>query len=178
MSLRNTLQGWGWLSKTFHWFMAVLILVQIPLGLYAVNLKLSPLKLDVFLWHKSIGILILLLVTIRLLWRLNNIIPVALDNNAWLQRLASLVHNLLYGLMFLLPLSGWVISSSANIPVKLFWLIPLPSLVDPDPALKLLATEVHYACVVILIITLVMHIGGAAMHHFWLRDNILRRMWF
>lgn len=178
MSLKNTPQQWGWLSKTFHWVMATLIFVQIPLGLYAVNLKLSPLKLNVFLWHKSIGILILLLVIVRLLWRLNNTIPMALDNSPLLQRLAGIIHNLLYGLMFLLPLSGWIISSAANIPIKFFWLIPLPALVAPNEQLKLLATDVHYACVLVLIITLVMHIGGAVMHHWWLRDNILKRMWF
>lgn len=178
MSLRNTSQQWGWLSKTFHWFMAVLIFVQIPLGLYAVNIKLSPLKLNLFLWHKSIGILILLLVIGRLLWRLNNTIPTALDNSVVLQRLASIIHNLLYCLMFLLPLSGWILSSAANIPIRLFWLIPLPALVAPNEQLKLLAAEVHYACVLMLILTLIMHIGGAVMHHWWLRDNILKRMWF
>lgn len=178
MSLRNTPQQWGWLSKTFHWFMAMLIFVQIPLGLYAVNLKLSPLKLNVFLWHKSIGILILLLVIVRLVWRLINATPTALENSVVLQRLAGIIHNLLYCMMFLLPLSGWIISSAANIPIKLFWLIPLPALVAPNEPLKLLATEVHYACVLILIMALIMHIGGAVMHHLWLRDNILKRMWF
>lgn len=178
MGLSNTPEKWGWLSKTFHWLMAALIFIQIPLGLYAKYLQLSPLKLNVFLWHKSLGILILFLVVVRLLWRLKNITPSALGNSKLQNRLAAITHNLLYALMFLLPLSGWVISSAANIPIKVFWLVQLPALVSPDAQLKSLATQVHYYCVVILIITLLIHIGAALMHHFWLRDNILKRMWF
>ena len=60
MALKNFPEQWGWLSKLFHWLTALLIFVQIPLGFYAESLRLSPLKIDVFVWHKSLGMLILL----------------------------------------------------------------------------------------------------------------------
>jgi cytochrome b561 len=178
MAVRNTENHWGWLSKLLHWMTAALILIQIPLGYYAEELKLSPLKLDLFVWHKSIGMLILLLAIERLLWRITGTIPKMPNTDPIQRRLAQLAHFLLYGLMFALPLSGWIITSAANIPTKLFWLIELPAITGPDPALKSLAAEVHEICVAMLIIILVVHIGAALRHHFMLRDSTLKRMWF
>lgn len=178
MTIGNTENHWGWPSKLLHWLTAALILIQIPLGFYAEELKLSPLKLDLFVWHKSIGMLVLLLAAARLLWRITGTIPKPLDSNPIQRRLAQLAHALLYGLMIAMPISGWIITSAANIPTKLFWLIELPAITGPDEALKSLAAEVHEVCVIMLIIILVVHIGAALRHHFILRDSILKRMWF
>jgi cytochrome b561 len=178
MSLKNSPDQWGWLSKLFHWTTALLIFIQIPLGFYADSLKLSPFKLDIFVWHKSLGMLVLLLVIVRLLWRIKSTIPAAIAGNALEQLFAKLAHGSMYVLMLALPLSGWLVSSAANFPVKLFWLIPLPSISGPDEPLKSLASEVHEICVFALIIILVTHIGAALWHHLQLRDNALKRMWF
>ena len=133
MTIRNTENHWGWLSKVLHWLTALLILIQIPLGYYAEELKLSPLKLDLFVWHKSIGMLILLLAIERLLWRITGTIPKTPNTSPIQRRLAQLVHALLYSLMIALPISGWIITSAANIPTKLFWLIELPAITGPLP---------------------------------------------
>jgi cytochrome b561 len=176
--MRNTENHWGWPSKLLHWLTAILIFIQIPLGFYAEELKLSPLKLDLFVWHKSIGMLVLLLAILRLLWRINGTIPKTPDASQLQRRLSQLAHALLYSLMIALPISGWIITSAANIPTKLFWLIKLPAITGPDEALKSMASEVHEICVTMLIIILVVHIGAALRHHFILRDSILKRMWF
>ncbi|MGB0449775.1 MAG: cytochrome b [Porticoccaceae bacterium] len=178
MTIRNTENSWGWLGKLLHWLTALLIFIQIPLGYYAEELKLSPLKLDLFVWHKSIGMLVLLLAAVRLLWRITGTIPISLDSSKVQRRLAQLAHTLLYGLMIALPISGWIITSAANIPTKLFWLVELPAIAGPDETLKSMAAEVHEICVTMLIIILVAHIGAALRHHFILRDSILKRMWF
>jgi cytochrome b561 len=178
MGIGNTSQQWGWLSKILHWLTAVLIFVQIPLGFYAESLKLSPLKMDIFVWHKSLGMLVFLLLILRLLWRIKGTIPKTVGASLIQQYLAQAAHYLLYGLMVLLPISGWITSSAANIPIKLFWLIPLPALVGPDDALKSLAAEVHEISVFVLLAVLILHIGAALHHHLLLRDNTLKRMWF
>ena len=178
MTMSNTENHWGSPSKLLHWLTAVLILIQIPLGFYAEELKLSPLKLDLFVWHKSIGMLVLLLAAARLLWRITGTIPITPDSGKVQRQLAQLAHALLYGLMIALPISGWITTSAANIPTKLFWMIELPAITGPDEALKSLAAEVHEICVTMLIIILVVHIGAALRHHFILRDSILKRMWF
>ena len=178
MSIGNTADQWGLLSKTLHWLTALLIFIQIPLGFYAESLKLSALKMDVFIWHKSLGMLVFLLLILRLLWRIKSTIPEAFGISQIQRRLGQLAHGLLYGLMVLLPISGWITSSAANIPIKLFWLIPLPALVGPDEALKSSAAEVHEICVLVLLVTLLVHIGAALRHHLLLRDDVLKRMWF
>lgn len=178
MTVRNSDNHWGWPSKLLHWLTAILIFIQIPLGYYAEDLKLSPLKLDLFVWHKSIGMLVLFLAILRLLWRITGTIPKTADASLLQRRLAQFAHALLYGLMIALPISGWITTSAANIPTKLFWLLELPAITGPDEALKSMASEVHEICVTMLIIILVVHIGAALRHHLILRDSTLKRMWF
>jgi len=177
-TIKNSEQHWGWLSKSLHWLTALFILIQIPLGIYAEEMENSPLKLELFGWHKSFGIVILMLAIMRLLWRMAGTVPVLPDASAVQRRLANLAHTVLYGLMLFLPLSGWVMSSAANRPVSLFGLFELPALVAPDDAIKVMASQAHHIAVDILIVVLVSHIAAALYHHFKLRDTVLKRMWF
>ena len=178
MKLRNSIERWGWPGKIFHWLTALLIFIQIPLGIYAKEVKLSPLKFDLFVWHKSIGFVILLLTISRLLWRISGTVPTVATGTAMQQTLAKVAHGVLYVLMLLLPISGWIISSAANIPINLFWLVELPAIADPNEALKELAEAVHCTCVALLLVILALHIGAALHHHFILRDSVLKRLWF
>ncbi len=175
---RNSTEGWGTLSKTLHWLVAALIVVQVPLGAIADDMKLSPLKLDLFVWHKSVGMLVLALVLVRLGWRLGQPVPRPADVSPLLRRLATLTHVLLYVLLLVIPLSGWVVNSAAGIPVKLFWLVPLPALTSPDDGLKESAAEVHEIAIGLLLAVLTLHVAAALWHQFVRRDGILRRMWF
>src|SRR5512145_2981405 len=128
--LRNTDRSWGAGAKFFHWTMAALILFQIMLGIMAVTWPVSPTKLDLFVWHKSFGVLILTLAALRLLWRLTNVTPALPEGMAGWERMgARMSHFVLYLLMLALPLTGWVINSAANIPFRIFWLVPLPAIV-------------------------------------------------
>ena len=178
MNIHNTEQQWGLPSKLLHWLTALLILIQIPLGFYANDLANSPLKLELFGWHKSFGILILMLAIMRLLWRMAGSIPSLPDASLVQRRLANLGHSLLYGLMLVLPLSGWIMSSAANRPINWFWIMELPALTGPDKVLKKIAEEVHEVSVILLLVVLAVHIGAALWHHFKLRDSVLKRMWF
>src|SRR5262249_14347610 len=69
---RNEFDSWSAPSKLFHWGMALLIFAQIALGLVAVSWHVSPTKLNLFVWHKSLGMLILALLALRLLWRVSH----------------------------------------------------------------------------------------------------------
>lgn len=171
-------ERWGWLGKMFHWLTALLVLIQIPLGIYADDMRLSPLKLDLFVWHKSIGFVILLLTISRILWRINATVPGHVPDIPIRQALAKISHGLLYLLMLLLPTSGWVMSSAANIPFSLFWLFEIPAITSPNEALEEVAETVHNTCVVLLLVVLTLHITAALWHHFIRRDNVLRRLWF
>ncbi len=119
--LRNTDRSWGAPAKLLHWVVAVFVLAQICLGWAAVSWRLSPTKLDLFVWHKSIGMLILLLMLARLAWRSVNVAPSLPAGMAPFELLAArLTHVILYGLLLVMPLTGWIISSAANIPFRIF----------------------------------------------------------
>lgn len=175
--LKNSEANWGSVAKLLHWSMAVLILFQIPLGIAADQWRLSPTKIDLFILHKSIGMLLLLLVAIRLTWRLCNPVPkLPVNMPAWQQLGGHISHGLLYFCLVALPLSGWVINSASNIPFRVFWLFKLPAITDPDKALEATVKSVHGGLSIALAVLLVMHIGAACHHHFVRRDNVLLRM--
>jgi cytochrome b561 len=175
--LRNTEQAWGTPAKVFHWAVAVLVFTQIGLGWAAVNWRLSPTKLDLFVWHKSIGILILLLMLARLGWRSVNVAPSLPMGMLRFERLAAhLSHVILYMLLFLMPLTGWIISSASNIPFRVFWQVPLPTIVQPDKVLADEVARVHLALFFVLALLLTLHIVAAFRHHFVKRNDVLQRM--
>ena len=175
--LRNTADSWGAGAKSFHWLMAALIALQILLGIVAATWPVSPTKLDLFVWHKSFGVLILSLVALRLLWRLANVTPaLPAGMPAWEHAAARVSHFLLYALMVALPLTGWVINSAKNIPFRIFWLVPLPAIVEPDQSLGETFARIHGALALLLVLVLIVHIGAALRHHFAKHDKVLVRM--
>lgn len=157
--------------------MLVLIIVQVSLGWLAVTWRLSPIKLDLFIWHKSTGILILLLAVIRIGWRLANPPPQSPVGLPRWERLAGgAIHAGLYLLIVAIPLTGWIVNSAANIPLNIFWWFPLPDITAPSKPLADLAARVHFALFVTLSIMLCLHIGAALRHHYIRRNNVLVRM--
>jgi cytochrome b561 len=176
--LRNTDAAWGPIAKLFHWGVAALIFTQFALGWIAVTYRLSPTKIQLFIWHKSIGVLVLLLVVLRLAWRLMNPSPALPADTTKPEALAARTsHGLLYALMLAMPLSGWVINSAANIPLRVFWWWPLPAIVAPDKALEQLAKQVHLTLFVAIAIVVAVHAAAALRHHFVKRNDVLARMW-
>src|SRR5262245_45802152 len=158
---RNEAESWSAPAKLFHWGMALLIFVQIALGLVAVSWHISPTKLNLFVWHKSTGMLILALLALRVLWRLSHRAPaLPWEMPLWERAAAQLSHFLLYALMIALPLTGWVISSASNVPFKIFWTFPLPAIVAPDKALSDLLATIHAGLPPLLALVLLRHVDG------------------
>ncbi|GAA0694436.1 cytochrome b [Marinobacterium maritimum] len=175
--LGNTVDSWGTVAKLLHWSMALLLLIQLVLGVLAVAWPLSPAKLNLFIWHKSLGLALLLLVSIRLLWRWSNPVPGLPPTIPNWQRQASWVsHLLLYFCLVALPLTGWVMSSASNIPLKVFWLFRLPDITAPDKALAQMMKGVHFGLVVLFVLLLAVHILAALHHYFVRHDGVLERM--
>ena len=168
---------WGTVAIALHWTMAGLILALFVLGWTAESWHLSPTKLKLFQWHKSLGLLVLTLVWIRLAWRWTHTVPpIPAGTRPWEARVAVAVHRGLYVLMVAMPLSGWLINSAANIPFKVFGWFRLPDLVEPDKALKAAAQVLHLSLFWTLAAILALHILGALRHHFVLHDGVLSRM--
>jgi cytochrome b561 len=85
-------------------------------------------------------------------------------------------HVLLYVLMLALPLSGWLLNSAAGVPFRIFWRIPLPSLIEPDKHIAAIAALVHLFLFFVIAALLLVHIGAALRHHFIKHNDVLRSM--
>lgn len=179
MPITNTTERWGALAKAFHWIIVALILVQFWLANQAENLPLGLAKLAAYARHKSFGITILVLAVLRLLWRLYNrrhSPPLPADLAPWERGAAHLTHHGLYALLFLMPLTGWAMSSARNYPVSWFNLVTLPDFVAPDESLFETLVAVHGALAWALVAVAALHVAAALQHHFIRKDNVLRRM--
>lgn len=177
MPLRNTADRWGWLAMALHWTIAVLIIGMAIVGLTMGELANSPTKVKVFALHKSTGITVLALVLVRLVWRLFSRRPeLPADMPRWQRALSSLTHGLLYLMMLVMPLSGWLYNSASNFALQWFGLFSLPKLSGPDPDLKHLAHEIHETGFYVLALLFAVHVAAALKHHFIDRDATLARM--
>jgi cytochrome b561 len=177
MGIKNSKEKYGSIAITLHWFIAILIIGQLALGLYMVELPNGLQKIAFYGWHKEIGVCILMLVTLRLAWRMRNINPLPPKHTPYWQQLAATsVHFLLYVVMFALPLTGWMLSSTAGHPVSFFGLFVLPDLISPNKHLSLLFAMTHKWLAFGLIGLLVLHIGAVFYHYIFYKYNLLRRM--
>ena len=160
--------------------MAILIIALAGLGLYMVTLPdvgFDTKKMTLILYHKEFGLLVLALVVVRLGWRLTNKLPQLVAHLPdWQKIAARFVHLSFYALMFALPISGWLMSSAAAIPVSLFGLFTLPDFVPHDEYLFQRLIEIHKWLGYGLIFFTFVHVGAALRHHFVFEDDTLRRI--
>jgi cytochrome b561 len=162
---------------TLHWLIALLIFAAFPLGLYMHDLSLSPFKLKLYSYHKWIGVTVFLLATIRLSWRFNHRPPAMPSTmQRWEQTAAHATHHLFYFLLFVIPLSGWLMSSAKGFQTVWFGVLPLPDLVGKNKELATVLETLHSILNYTLLGLIIAHIGAAFKHHFFARDDILTRM--
>jgi len=178
--LENTKERYGAVAIALHWLMAVLLVALVVLGLYMASLPdvgFDTRKITLILYHKQLGILALTLVSLRLLWRVGNALPrLVRDLPEWQRVAARFVHLCFYAVMIALPLTGWMMSSAAGIPVSILGLFTLPDLVAYSDRLFHLMVEIHQWLGYALILLMLVHAGAALQHHFIARDDTLRKM--
>ena len=177
MPLKNTRDQWGSISKLLHWLVVLLILVMAWIGLTMGDLPNGPDKIATYALHKSIGITILVLVLLRLGWRLHAGAPAPVPGTPnWQDRIASLTHWALYALLLAMPISGWVLNSSSGFPLQWFGLVNLPAIAGRDQDVHELAETIHETLFWILVTLVVLHAAAAFYHHLFQRDATLARM--
>lgn len=160
-----------------HWLVALLIFVAFPLGLYMADLPLSPEKLKLISYHKWIGVTVFMLAGLRVVWRLTHTPPPLPASVAgWQRRASAVAHGLLYLLILVIPISGWLMSSAKGVQTVWFGVLPLPDLIGKDKALGHLLEEVHETLNYTLLALVVLHVAGALQHHFIERQPFLQRM--
>ncbi|MBA2711558.1 MAG: cytochrome b [Tatlockia sp.] len=177
MLLKNTNNRYGIIAIALHWVIAAFMIGLTGLGIYMVSLPINLEKLKLYGWHKEYGFFLLLLVIIRLIWRLTNKTPV-LSINAWEVLAARIVHWSFYGFMLTLPITGWLLTSAAGLPASFFGFITLPNLIAPDNQLMQVFQETHKWLGYVLIGFIICHTAAALKHHYIDKDNILMRIIF
>ncbi len=157
----------------------IAILVQATIGLVMVELPKRPSTIPVYTVHKSLGLTIFAFAILRLAWRAFDPHPAyPATMPRWQVVGARAGHVLLYTLIFLVPLSGWLFDSATALrPLYWFGLFEVPSLTGGrDDAIKDLAETAHITLFWILATVAAGHAAVALWHHFHERDDILRRM--
>ena len=166
---------YGTTAKIFHWVIVALLVVQYPIGWLLPDLR-GNMKPPIMTFHVSFGILILILIVLRLAWRLTH--PVAPESSLppW-QRLSSeAVHWLLYALVLGTTVTGWLSASFRGWSVSLFYLVPLPMLASENESAAKAFDSWHQVIGWTLLVVVGIHVASAMAHLFIYRDRIMQRM--
>ena len=178
MAWKNTTQSWGWISITIHWVTAITVIGLFILGLWMVELtyyddwyRTAP---DL---HKSIGITLFILTLFRLIWRLKNATPEPIASHTAVEkRAAAIAHGFIYVLLFLIMVSGYLISTADGRAIEVFGLFSVPATLQGIDQQEDIAGVVHLVLAITLIVLVVVHAAGALKHHFIDKDSTLKRM--
>ena len=174
--IRNSNQSYGIVAIIIHWLSAGVIIGLFALGYWMLTLgyydtwyRLGP------WWHKSIGISLLALTLLRLVWKFSNPSPKPLGSK-WERMGVSFGHGLIYALLFVTMISGYLISTADGRGISVFDWFEVPALITGIPNQEDIAGEVHWYSALALVIAAAGHALAALKHHFINRDDTLKRM--
>ncbi|HYG28778.1 MAG TPA: cytochrome b [Allosphingosinicella sp.] len=165
------------IAIVLHWAIAILILVNLPLGIF--NEEIEAVSGSSPMWlHKSIGLSVLVLSIARLAWRLAHRPPPLPETvGGWRRTASRVVHRLFYAFMILVPLTGWIRTSAGSYPLTWFALFDVPKFaIERDTLEASAAATVHEVLAWSLLALVVLHVAAALHHHYILRDRVLVRI--
>ena len=162
--------------RILHWGMAALVLSMLAAGLLMIR-SLEPWQLTIITLHKAFGVIAVVLVTVRLLNRLQHQLPALPEGLSALQKKAATAsHWLLYSLLFAMPVSGYLMQYFAARPIEVFGWFRLPAALQVDIYYYALFRELHGWLAIALTSVIALHVGAALHHHFIRKDNVLKSM--
>lgn len=179
--LMNSAQGYGLVSKALHWLIALLILTLIGVGVYMAELdREAPVRLQLYSLHKAVGVTVLALVVLRVAWiklSAGPRLPAGLQ--PWERLMSRVVKVLLYILMLLTPLAGYLMSNAAGKPINWFGMFELPALIGENSQWREILGELHELFAFSMLGLIGLHLAGALKHRFIDKDpglDVLKRM--
>lgn len=176
MQFKNSHNSYGFIAIFLHWSMAIALIGLFALGFWMVDLDYYSNWYHQAPWiHKSIGVIVIAVLLFRLFWKTVNIEPTALDKPL-LNKIAHAVHHSFYLLIFIIGLSGYLISTAEGDAISVFDWFEIPALITPFEGQADIAGLVHEYLAYLFIALVVLHALAALKHHFVEGKSTLKRM--
>lgn len=165
-------------TRLLHWLSALLILSLFALGVWMRSLDYySAWYQTAPNTHKQVGVLLLVLMVVRLLWRIKNpTMPVLNTHKTWEIKLGHVVHSVLYMAVFIILFSGYFIATADNKGIEILGLFDIPALITAIEHQEDIAGLIHEYVAYGLMTLVALHIAGALKHHFIDKDTTIKRM--
>ena len=164
-------------SKVLHWSVAVCVLTTAPVAITMTRIAKGPTQDFLYNFHKSLGVLILILMVLRLINRLVAGAPIADPGIVpWQKTVSSVVHTSLYALLFVMPVVGYIANSAYGAATPFFGLLNLPMLVEKNETLATQLFAIHRWVGWLVILIVLVHVSAALYHYLIRRDDVLKRM--
>lgn len=178
MQWKNSSTRFGHISVLLHWLVALAVYGMFALGLWMVTLGYYD------SWyhpapelHKSIGMTLFAIMLFRVIWRFISPPPKPLSSYSPMTRFSAVaVHVLLYGILFAIFISGYLISTADGKPVEVFGLFAVPATLEGFGDQADLAGDIHLWLAWAVVVLSALHAVAALKHHFVDRDITLKRM--
>ncbi|BCN93760.1 cytochrome b [Thiomicrorhabdus immobilis] len=176
IQMGNSSHSYGWVSIVLHWSMAISIIALFVLGLWMVGLDYySTWYHQAPFVHKSVGVIVVLTMLVRLLWNTSQPRP-QIQGSVAMGLIAHTAHLTMYLLVVLLGVSGYLISTAESQPISVFNWFEIPVLFEPFDYQADIAGDVHEILAFSLIGLVGLHLVAALKHHLYDGDDTLRRM--
>jgi len=169
--------GYGAMDKILHWLIVALLAIQYVIGWTMPDIHRGTKPEGLIAWHLWFGALLIIVIVIRIVWRLTHPVPLLSDGTpAWQNLLARLTHGLLYLTLVVVLGLGWANASARGYSVSLFGLIPLPPIMPEGSRPGMAAGDIHSFLGWCLLALIGLHLLAALYHYLILRDRVLQRM--
>ena len=164
------------LAKLLHWSVGLLIIAQLVIGWTMPDVHKGTLPVGEIGWHVTVGVVLILLVALRVIWRAVRPPQPTPEERGWLPWTARATHVLLYVLMIVVPVLGWANASSRDWAVGIGSWLELPRIMPVGSKLGHDFGDIHGFLAYALAVLAGLHVAAGIYHHFVRRDDVLRRM--
>jgi cytochrome b561 len=169
--------AYGRVARTLHWVTAALLLVTIPAGLAMIRVAPGSTQDVLFLLHKNIGAILIVVVALRIVWRLTHPPAPLTGIPRWQVVASAAVHGSIYLLLVFMVISGYLRTVAGGFPIELLNALGIPPLFDKSKPLEDAALAAHTTLIWPLLALIAAHVAAALHHRFVRRDHVLGRMW-
>ena len=170
-------QGYSPVAKWLHWLVVLLVLTQFLTAILMPEIGPDTVPATLISLHFSFGVLILVVMAIRFIYR--RLYPVPLDmpgSPAWERRAARATHLAFYFVLLVGPFLGWASASAHKLAVNVFGIISLPAIAAPKARWALTAGDIHASMMWVLLALIALHAAAAFYHYLFVHDGVLQRM--